>query len=597
MLISKKQLSRLPVRVFLIALSAGLGACAAPHSLTRSNEQQQTMTTTLYNRELNTSLLLNGDYDVDLKPRNRPDKVTKGRLKKLGFSRRQSAVLFTGKTNLTPTYRLRGLRITGNPAWYALGFQETGIGRYQRTDTVGQDLLMEYAALLPDKQSWLYLVATDEASSRPTTSISDRSFEMDAEFVTFTFPSVQKGRWPRVVSPVRLANDAFLSRPNGDYLAPLSALAQSRHALTTGNDPSIDGMLWQMLQQYHAIAGNTDSVEYFLQQGWDNIRIPASSSPAQTARSSNPAPTDTLVSLDAVPEILRKAAGVQAVMLNESHTFGRHRALAAALLPGLYKQGFRYLALETLEDTAASTLAPLPLKAGFYTREATYANFIRTARKLGFTLVAYEAVRGKQERELAQATNLYNAVRHDPAAKVFVYGGGSHINRLAMPGQAQKKWMAQHFIDLTGWRILSINQARMSNEARSNLAAVPTGTVQVVYTLRKGQRLSPYPENDIVVRNNLDLGQFPLPYADATDAQLVSLDVRPYRPTAITGRRMVQLYLQPELAVREDISPIYTHELRPSEDALSLRLVPGTYIYRVLSEKQKEEVRKELVVK
>lgn len=596
MLISQNPFSYLPLRASLVALTIGLGACATPHPLTRSNELQHTMTTTFYNRQLNTSLLLNGDYDLELHPKNKPDDVTKARLKQLGLSGRQSAVLFTGQTYLTPTYRLRGLRITGNPDWRALGFQENGRGRFQHTGTAGPDLLMEYAAPLPDQQGWLYLVATDEASSRADTSVPDRGFEMDAEFVTFTFPSVQQGRWPRVVSPVRLANDAFLSRPNGDYLAPLSALAQSRHAPAAGNDPSIDGMLWQMLQQFHAMAGNTDSVEYFQQLRPDHVRLPATA-PAATVPRRPTAATDTLVSLDAVPEILRKAASVQAVMLNESHTFGRHRALAAALLPGLYQQGFRYLALETLEDSAANTLNPLPLKAGFYTREATFANLVRTARRMGFTLVTYEATLEQKERELGEATNLYQAVRHDPTAKVFVYGGGAHMNRLVMPGQADKKWMAQHLIDLSGWRILSVNQARMSNEAQSGLGPVPAGTAQVVYQLRKGKRLSPYPENDLVVRNNLDLGQLPLPYSDATNAQSVVLDVRPYKPTAATGRRMLQLYLQSELAVREDISPVYTHELRPSDDVLPIRLVPGRYVYRVLLEKLKDEERKELVVK
>ncbi|TGE09314.1 hypothetical protein [Hymenobacter fodinae] len=578
-----------------MACTIGLGACATPHPLTRSNEQQQTMTTTVYNRELNTSLLLNGDYDVELHPKNKPDAVTKLRLKQLGLSRRQAALVFTSQTNLDPTYRLRAMRVADSPNWHALGFQENGIGRYQRTDTVGQDLLMEYAAPLPDKQGWLYLVATDEASSRPGTSIRDRSFEMDAEFVTFTFPSVQQGRWPRVVSPIRLANDAFLSRPNGDYLAPLVALAQSRHAPATANDPSINGMLWQMLLQYHAMSGNPDSVEYFQQLSPDHVRLPAPAASAPTRR--GVATADTLVAVEAVPEILRRSAAARVVLLNESHSHARHRQLAAELLPGLYQQGFRYLALETLEDSAAASLDPLPLKAGFYTREATYANMIRTAKKLGFTLVAYEAARGNLERELAQATNLHNALRHDPQARVLVYGGGSHVNMLPMKGSKEKKWMAQHLVDLTGWPILSVNQARMSNEARSGLAATPAGTAQVVYQLRKGQRRSPYPENDLVVRNNLNAGQLPLPYFNANNAQLVSLDVRTFKPTATTGRRMVQLYLQPELAVREDIVPIYTHELRPSDDALSLRLVPGRYVYRVLSEKQKEEVRKELVVK
>ncbi|MBX0291879.1 hypothetical protein K3G63_15610 [Hymenobacter sp. HSC-4F20] len=586
--------SYVPTTHWSLLLLAGLGACATPHPLTRANEQQQTMTTTVYNSQLNTCLLLNGDYDLDLHPRNRPDVVTKTRLKQMHLPRQQAALLFTSQTNLTPTYRLRGLRLAANPDWRALGFQETGVGRYQRTSTAGADLLMEYAAPLPDNQGWLYLVATDEASSQPTTPILHRSSEMDAEFITFTFPSVQQGRWPRTISPVRLANDAFLSRPNGNYLAPLSALAQSRHAPP---DPSLDGILWQMLLQYHAMAGNTDSVAYFQRQAPDKVRLPAAaaSTTAQSRRTT--APTDTLVSTEAVPEILRRAAGARAVLLNESHTHTRDRALAAALLPGLYQQGFRYLALETLEDSAASTLNPLPLKAGFYTREPTYANLVRTARRLGFTLVAYEASRGQPEREVAQATNLHHALRHDPQAKVFVYGGGAHMNMLVMPGKGEKKWMAQHLVDLTGWPLLSVNQARMNNDARSNLAATPAGTAEVVYQLRKGKRRSPYPENDLVVRNNLHPQQLPLPYSDAENVQPTSVDVRPYKPTAATGRRMIQLYLQSELANREDISPVYTHELRSTDDVLALRLVPGRYVYRVLSERQKEEIREELVVK
>lgn len=572
-----------------------LGACATPHPLTRANEQQRTATITFYNRELNTSLLLNGDYDLNLQPKNKPDAVTKLRLKQLGFSRRQAALVFSGQTNLDPTYRLRGLRVVGSPDWRALGFQENGVGRYQRTDTVGQNLLMEHATPLPNKQGWLYLVATDEGSSRPGTSIRDRSFEMDAEFGTFTFPSVQQGRWPRVVSPVRLANDAFLSRPNGDYLAPLVALAQSRHAPATANDPSLNGMLWQMLLQYHAMSGNPDSVAYFQQLSPEQVRVPAPPASAATTRR-GVAAADTLVAVEAVPEILRRSAAARVVLLNESHSHARHRQLAAELLPGLYQQGFRYLALETLEDSAAANLDPLPLKAGFYTREATYANMIRTAEKLGFTLVAYEATYGNLERELAQATNLHNALRHDPQARVLVYGGGAHINMLPMKGGKEKKWMAQHLVDLTGWSILSVNQARMSNEVRSGLAATPTGTAQVVYQLRKGQRRSPYLENDLVVRNNLNASQLPLPYSTATDAQLVSLDVRPFKPTFSTGRRMVQLYLQSELAVREDIAPILVHEVRATDDVLPLRLAPGRYTYRIVSEKQLQEVRQELIV-
>ncbi|GGG40082.1 hypothetical protein [Hymenobacter glacieicola] len=575
----------------LLVGTLGLGACAAPHPLTRSNEQQRTMTTTVYNRQLNTCLLLNGDYDINLRPRNKPDEVTKARLKQLGFSRRQSAVLFTGQTNLAPTYRLRGLRVAGSPDWRALGFQENGAGRYQHTGTAGPDLLMEYAASLPDQQGWLYLVATDEASSRPGTSIKDRSREMDAEFVTFTFPSVQPGRWPRVVSPVRLANDAFLNRPNGDYLAPLSALAQSRHAPA---DPSLDGTLRYALLQYHTLAGNADSVAYF--QDLDNIRLPASPPLASPTRPRRATP-DTLVSVAAVPEILRHTAPARAVWLDESPIQPQHRALAAALLPGLYQQGFRYLALETLHDSAASTLSPLPLQAGTETREATFANLVRTARRLGFTLIAYNTRPNVVNPELAQATALHAALRPDAQARVLIYGGNMMSKRLAKKGQPPATSLPEQFTELTGWPVLRINQSRLSNEPLNTLPATAPGTAEVVYRLQRGQRRALYPGAELVVRNNFTPQQLPLPYADASEARPASLDLRPYKPSAATGRRMLQLYLQQELGIREDIAPIYTHEIRPSDEVLSLRLVPGRYVYRVLSEKLKEEVRQELVVR
>ncbi|MCA8833014.1 hypothetical protein [Hymenobacter pini] len=567
-----------------------LGGCAAPHPLTRANEQRSTTTITFYNQQLNTSLLLNGDYTLDLKPRNRPDAATQATLQQLAVPRKQAAVLFTGRTTLKPTYQLRALRLAGNPDWKAAGFQETGLDRYQRTTATSPDLRMEYAAPLPDKQGWLYLLATSDAKTEPMASIQSRSREMDAEFVTFTFPSVQAGRWPRTVAPGRMASNAFASRPNGNYLAPLIALAQSRHSPA---DPSLDGTLRYTLLQYHALAGNTDSVAYF--QQLDNVRLPASSTSSSPARPRRATP-DTLVSMGAVPEILHHTATARAVWLDESPTQPQHRALATALLPGLYQQGFRYLALEALEDSAASMLSPLPLQAGMEAREATFANLVRTARQLGFTLIAYNAHHNFFNPEQAQAASLHRALHSDAQARVLIYGGNMMSKRLAKKGQPPVKSMPEQFTEQTGWPVLRISQARLSNEPLNTLPATAPGTAEVVYRVQRGQRRPFYPEAELVVRNNLMPQQLPLPYANARETRVTSLDLRPYRPSTATGRRLVQLYLQPELAVREDVAPILVHEVRTTDDTLPLRLAPGRYVYRVLSEKLPDEVRQEMVV-
>lgn len=567
-----------------------LGACAAPHPLTRANEQRSTTTITFYNQQLNTSLLLNGDYALNLKPRNRLDAPTKVIVQQLVVPRKQAAVLFTGRTTIEPTYQLRALRLAGNPDWKAAGFQETGLGRYQRTTATSPDLRMEYAAPLPDQQGWLYLLATSDATTDPTASVLSRSREMDAEFVTFTFPSVQAGRWPRTVAPGRLASSAFESRPNGDYLAPLVALAQSRHSPA---DPSLDGTLRYTLLQYHALAGNTDSVAYF--QQLENVRLPAPAASENRARPRRVA-SDTLVSVAAVPEILHHTAAVRAVLLDESPTQPQHRALAAALLPGLYQQGYRYLALEALTDSAASRQIPLPLQAGLETREATYANLVRTAQQLGFTLIAYNTHNVLADRNQAQAAAIHAALRQDAQARVLIYGDNSPNSRLRMRGQQVSKPMPERFTELTGWPVLRINQSRLSNEPLNQLPATAPGTAEVVYRVQRGQRRALYPEAELVVRNNFTPRQLPLPYANAADVRSTALNLRPFQPTADTGRRLVQLYLQSELAVREDVVPILVHEIRATDEALPLRLAPGRYMYRILSEKTAEEVQQELVV-
>ncbi|MDU0372173.1 hypothetical protein ACFPAF_17350 [Hymenobacter endophyticus] len=569
-----------------------LGACATPHLLTRANEQQSTTTITFYNQQLNTSLMLNGDYALELKPRNRPDAATQATLRQLAVPRKQAAVLFTGHTTVEPAYQLRALRIAGSPNWAAAGFQETGQGRFQRTTATSPDLRMEYAAPLPDKQGWLYLLATNEAKTQPAATVESRSREMDAEFVTFTFPSVQTGRWPRTMFPGRMASSAFLSQPNGNYLAPLVALAQSRHSPA---DPSLDGTLLYTLLQYHALAGNTDSVAYFQRLGSTNIRLPAAQAATAQTRPRR-ATSDTLVSVEAIPEILRRTATARAVLLDESPIRPQHRALAMTLLPGLYQQGFRYLALEALEDSAASTLSPLPLQAGLQTREATLANLVRTARRLGFTLIAYNTSHGLTDKNQTQAAALHAALRQDAQARVLIYGATPMNSQLVMQGQSAAKSMPEQFTELTGWPVLRINQSQLSNDAISKLPATMPGTAEVVYRLRHGQRRPLYPGAELAVRNNFDIQQLPLPYAGAGEVRPASLDLRPFRPTAATGRRLVQLYPQSELAVREDIAPILVHEVQATDDVLPLRLAPGRYTYRVVSEKQLKEVRQELVV-
>ncbi len=113
------------------------------------------------------------------------------------------------------------------------------------------------------------------------------------------------------------------------------------------------------------------------------------------------------------------------VMINEHHFYPNHRKVMEALLPIFREAGFNYLAFEGVTPGQDSLLnmgyAPV-IETGFYTRDPRFANMIRLAQSLDFTLVAYENTNPDEYRESAQASNLYERIfARNPDAKVLVY--------------------------------------------------------------------------------------------------------------------------------------------------------------------------------
>jgi hypothetical protein len=154
------------------------------------------------------------------------------------------------------------------------------------------------------------------------------------------------------------------------------------------------------------------------------------------------------VSPQPVQDALRRfAADVQVVLINESHSIMATRALIYRLLPMLHGLGFKYLALEALTPATDVLKSPnrgkalqdaslpgrgYPLDqsaAGLYLREPIYAEIVRKALALGFTLVAYETLQAesRDEREAGQANALAKLIEAEPGAKVAVIAGYSHI--------------------------------------------------------------------------------------------------------------------------------------------------------------------------
>ncbi len=166
----------------------------------------------------------------------------------------------------------------------------------------------------------------------------------------------------------------------------------------------------------------------------------------------------------AVDVIATLAKGRQALFLNEAHSNALTRTVTVQVLEKLRAEGFDTFAAETLYDTDKD-LAKRGFpdsSSGFYIEEPVYAEMVRTALRLGFKIVPYEATSNAtgNDRELEQARNLIAAtLKKDPKARIVVNAGFAHIQKAGtyLGGES----MAQHFERLSGIEPLSIEQTMM----------------------------------------------------------------------------------------------------------------------------------------
>lgn len=182
-------------------------------------------------------------------------------------------------------------------------------------------------------------------------------------------------------------------------------------------------------------------------------------------------------------EILRAAATRRIVMLNELHHAPEQREFARSLLAGLQAHGFRYLAVETLDaaDSLLNRRGYPVMNSGHYSAEPRFAEFLREALRLGFTLVPYEFdppidpaaapgdwIRDVALRESGQARNLMERIfTPDPGARVFIYCGSQHLTETPveatrLDGPADSLcWLACRLRALTGLDPLTIDQTTL----------------------------------------------------------------------------------------------------------------------------------------
>ncbi|MCS6100812.1 MULTISPECIES: hypothetical protein [Shewanella] len=169
---------------------------------------------------------------------------------------------------------------------------------------------------------------------------------------------------------------------------------------------------------------------------------------------------ENLSAISAVDKIQAMSEETKIVMINEAHHIALHRTLTASLLQKLWSSGYRYLAIETLSkrDVDINIRGYAIERSGTYSNEPVYAEMIRTAKKLGYQIIAYDD--SGSEREKKAAENIFNATFSiNKNAKVIVHCGYSHI--LEKNIKDKRIWLANELANLTGINPLTISQTNL----------------------------------------------------------------------------------------------------------------------------------------
>ena len=273
-----------------------------------------------------------------------------------------------------------------------------------------------------------------------------------------------------------------------------------RHAYNEDKSPAFRLIFGQYVSWYQSFIGDYPDAAASFSIKQVPARDDSPSPLGQPGYEAHPA-------LATIPEL---AKPYPIVLLNEAHNVALTRSLAVQLLGRLREEGFDYFAAETLYQADAGLQArgyPVD-KSGFYTEEPVCAEMVRTALKLGFKVVAYEAGpdASGDAREAEQARNLYEAVfKRDPKARLVVDAGYGHIVKSGhyLGGSS----MAEHLYQLTGLPMLAVEQTMLYPHALASddhpvYAAVMERLhpgVPIVFTSTAGKPWSLRPGYDVSV--------------------------------------------------------------------------------------------------
>lgn len=222
---------------------------------------------------------------------------------------------------------------------------------------------------------------------------------------------------------------------------------------------------YQEMAQYFAFAGDYETALQYFVKTFDSLDHSTVRRIYKTASN-----LKDIQHVDAERYIHLEAKTRRVIMVNEAPAKPVDRAFFLSLLPGLYRQGFHYLAMEMLDNFSNHTLTHVTMHTGYYAAEPVAGELIRTALSLGFRLVSYEdtaaAIHTAGQRDSIRAANIYAVLKADTAAKILVYASYTDISK--KPASDGSLPMGLAFQRMSGIDPLTIDQTDMTEE--SNLA-------------------------------------------------------------------------------------------------------------------------------
>ncbi|KIC93779.1 hypothetical protein [Flavihumibacter solisilvae] len=267
--------------------------------------------------------------------------------------------------------------------------------------------------------------------------------------------------------------------------------------------------------------------------------------------------------------ILNRAAGEQVIMFNESARQPMHRIFLMTLLRPLYEAGFRYLAMEMLQNRGVRSITEMDMRAGFLAAEPNAGELIRNALALGFQVIPYEDTAAHKHttlgRDIIRANQLATIIKKDSGARIVVLAGGVQVSENKLNEDFVP--LAAAFRQQTGIDPFTIDQTELS----------PGSTFEygrVFYSELQSSRK--FKEPVIAFRNNLPVS---LLENDMYDIQVIhpAQELKYNRPTWLSanGKRLATA-VRPTEKMLYFVQAYYANEMETRSLPL---LVPADQTY------------------